>query len=95
MEPRAYSAGDLIDLTNVPESTLKLLPKTPASAIGSCRRKLMDEDYPAVLDCFEKYNVRYFFYNGGNDSMDTCSKINELALRTGYGRKGNRDSEDH
>ena len=64
-------AGDLIDLTNVPAATIARLSHTPASAIGSCRRKLTDGDYPAVLDCFKRFNIRYFFYNGGNDSMDT------------------------
>jgi 6-phosphofructokinase 1 len=57
---------------------------TPASALGSCRRKLCEDDYPHVLKCFEKYNIRYFFYNGGNDSMDTCLKIHQLARQDGY-----------
>ena len=76
-------AGDLIDLTNVPAATIARLSHTPASAIGSCRRKLTDGDYPAVLDCFKRFNIRYFFYNGGNDSMDTCHKVNELAKKEG------------
>ncbi len=77
-------AGDLIDLTNVPAATIARLSHTPASAIGSCRRKLTDGDYPAVLDCFKRFNIRYFFYNGGNDSMDTCHKIYRLACQSGY-----------
>ena len=68
-------AGDLIDLRAVPDGDLELLAKTPASALGSCRRKLTGADYPAVLECFQKFNIRYFFYNGGNDSMDTCHKV--------------------
>ena len=63
---------------------LALLAKTPASALGSCRRKLTDADYPAVLECFKRFNIRYFFYNGGNDSMDTCNKIYQLATQSGY-----------
>ena len=59
-------------------------PAPPASAIGSCRRKLTDADYPAVLECFKKFNIRYFFYNGGNDSMDTCNKVYNLAVESGY-----------
>ena len=77
-------AGDLIDLGAVPTEKLDLLARTPASAIGSCRRKLTDADYPAVLECFKKFNIRYFFYNGGNDSMDTCNKVYNLAVESGY-----------
>ena len=76
--------ADLIDLGAVEEERLDLLARTPASAIGSCRRKLTDGDYPAVLDCFKRFNIRYFFYNGGNDSMDTCHKIYRLACQSGY-----------
>lgn len=77
-------AGDLMDLGQVGQQQLELLARTPASALGSCRRKLTDQDYPAVLECFKKFNIRYFFYNGGNDSMDTCHKIYQLACRSGY-----------
>ena len=53
---------------------------TPSSALGSCRYKIADPDvddtdYKRIIEIFKKYNVRYFFYNGGNDSMDTCNKI--------------------
>ena len=77
-------AGGRIDLGAVPDEQLDLLARTPASAIGSCRRKLTDADYPAVLECFKKFNIRYFFYNGGNDSMDTCNKVYQLAVKSGY-----------
>ena len=55
---------------------------TPSSALGSCRYKIADPDvddtdYKRILEIFQKYNVRYFFYNGGNDSMDTCNKISK------------------
>ena len=66
------------------DEDLGLLARTPASAIGSCRRKLTDADYPAVLECFKKFNIRSFFYNGGNDSMDTCNKVYQLAVQSGY-----------
>lgn len=61
---------------------LRKLKYTPSSAIGSVRYKLMDYDtddreYAKLLEIFKKYNIRYFFYNGGNDSMDTCHKISE------------------
>lgn len=75
--------GDLIDLTDVPASTISLLHHTPNSAIGSCRRKLTDTDYPMVFETLKKFDISHFFYNGGNDSMDTCSKVNDLARNEG------------
>ena len=75
--------GDFIDLTDVPAEKIKLLAYTPASAIGSCRRKLKEDDYPVVIDVLKKNHIHAFFYNGGNDSMDTCHKVNELAIKEG------------
>ncbi len=75
--------NDLLDLTSIPESVVSKLSATPASAIGSCRRKLGEKDYPAVLECFRKNDIGVFFYNGGNDSMDTCNKISILAEKEG------------
>ena len=62
---------------------------TPSSALGSCRYKIADPDvddtdYRRILEIFQKYNVRYFFYNGGNDSMDTCNKISRYCAKVGY-----------
>jgi ATP-dependent phosphofructokinase / diphosphate-dependent phosphofructokinase len=78
---------EFIDLGKEPQENIELLPYTPASAIGSCRRKLNDQDYPVLLKIFRKYNIRYFFYNGGNDSMDTCNKVATLARGAGYDMK--------
>ncbi len=75
--------GDLIDLTDVPAATIARLSHTPASAIGSCRRKLTDADYPTVIETLKKFNIDCFFYNGGNDSMDTCNKVSKLAQAEG------------
>ena len=74
---------DLIDLTDVPAETISLLSVTPATAIGSCRRKIGDADYPALMECFKEFDIGCFFYNGGNDSMDTCYKVSEMARREG------------
>ena len=76
-------AGDLIDLTEVSPTVIARLGHTPASAIGSCRRKLTDGDYPTVLQTLKKFDIGAFFYNGGNDSMDTCHKVSQLAEREG------------
>lgn len=56
---------------------LSLLQQTPAMALGSCRHKLKEESYPVIHKLLEKYNVGYFFYIGGNDSMDTVLKLNQ------------------
>ena len=68
---------------------LELLLHTPSSELGSCRYKIADPDeddtdYKRILEIFKKYNVRYFFYNGGNDSMDTCNKISRYMESVGY-----------
>ena len=68
---------------------LELLLNTPSSELGSCRYKIADPekddtDYKRILEIFKKYNVRYFFYNGGNDSMDTCNKISRYMESVGY-----------
>jgi len=66
---------DFIDLTNFNNDSIKRLETTPSSAIGSCRYKIQEEDYDRIVDVFKKNNIKYFLYNGGNDSMDTCNKI--------------------
>ena len=68
---------------------LERLLHTPSSALGSCRYKIADPeaddtDYKRILEIFQKYNIRYFFYNGGNDSMDTCNKVNRYMQKVGY-----------
>ncbi len=68
---------------------LELLKFTPSSALGTCRYKMKDPDvdptdYEKILETFKKFDVRYFFYNGGNDSMDTCNKISKFMQKSGY-----------
>lgn len=80
---------DLIDMGKEDPKELELMKYTPSSALGSCRYKLKDPDeddtdYKRILEIFKKYDVRYFFYNGGNDSMDTCNKISKYMLKNGY-----------
>lgn len=80
---------DLIDMGAEDPRELEYMKYTPASALGSCRYKLKpadedETDYRRILEIFRKYNVRYFFYNGGNDSMDTCNKISKYMLKNGY-----------
>ncbi len=75
---------ELIDLSAQSSAQIERLPHTPSSALGSCRRKLSDEDYPRILEIFRKYDIGWFFYNGGNDSMDTCAKVDKMAKQFNY-----------
>lgn len=75
---------NLIDLGKESAETLDLLRTTPGSALGMSRRKLTEEDYGQILDVFKAHNVRYFFYIGGNDSMDTSNKVSKMAMARGY-----------
>ncbi len=82
-------ANNLIDLGQEDKEELALMRTTPSSALGSCRYRLKDPDvddtdFKAILETFKKYDVRYFFYNGGNDSMDTCNKISKFMLKNDY-----------
>ncbi len=81
---------ELLDLTTETAANLDLLARTPASALGSCRHKLSEDDavstseYDRILEVFRAHDVRHFVYIGGNDSMDTCHRISELATMRGY-----------
>ena len=79
----------LMDMSKEDPAELERLLHTPSSALGSCRYKIADPekddtDYKRILEIFKKYNIRYFFYNGGNDSMDTCNKVNRYMKQVGY-----------
>ncbi len=72
----------LVDLTEffADDAKITTLENTPAAALGSCRKKLPDpekdtEVFEKLLSIFKKYDIRYFFYIGGNDSMDTVAKL--------------------
>ena len=86
---RGVLDDNLIDMAKEDPKELALMKHTPSSALGSCRYKLKDPDvddtdYQRILEIFKKYDVRYFFYNGGNDSMDTCNKISKYMQKVGY-----------
>ena len=73
-----------LPLNNVPQDLLERIANTPAAALGSTRDK-PDEAYcERIFRSFEKNNVRYFFYIGGNDSADTARIVHDLAEREGY-----------
>lgn len=81
----------LIDLSEIldTEEKIRSLERTPAAALGSCRLKLpsVEKDasvYEKIFEIFSEYDIRYFFYIGGNDSMDTAAKVSKFAEERGY-----------
>ncbi len=86
-----FLEGRMIDLSYLysDEDKLSTLELTPASALGSCRKKLpsLDEDeefFEEIFEIFKKHDIRYFFYIGGNDSMDTVYKLSQYSKKTSY-----------
>jgi len=80
---------DLIDVGKESKATIKALRHTPGGAFGSARYKLAGIDknraqYERLIDIFRAHDIGYFFYNGGNDSMDTAQKVSEIAVQMGY-----------
>lgn len=78
----------LVDLTELgnDEEALSLLSKTPAAYLGSCRIKLPQDDdavFEKIFETLEKYDIGYFFYIGGNDSMDTILKLSAYGEKNG------------
>lgn len=76
---------DIFDLRRESRKSIESLKTSPSAALGSCRHKVKsDADYGRILDVFTKHDIRYFFYIGGNDSMDTADKVARLAAQRGY-----------
>ena len=81
----------MVNLTDIfaNEEDIRTLELTPAAALGSCRKKMKSpkddpETYERLVEIFKKYNIRYFFYIGGNDSMDTVLKLSQYAADHDY-----------
>ena len=80
---------DLIDTSRESARAIAALRYAPGGAFGSCRYKLKGLDqnraqYERLLDVFHAHDIGYFFYNGGNDSADTCLKVSQIAATLGY-----------
>jgi 6-phosphofructokinase len=78
----------LYDLGKQPEKILKGLRHTPSSALGSSRHKVQENDLPAILSVLKKFNIRYFFLIGGNDTMDTIHRVEEYCRKEKYELRG-------
>src|SRR5258708_12547925 len=77
---------DMIDVSKESRATISGLRHTPGGAFGSARYKLAGIDknraqYARLIDIFRAHDIGYFFYNGGNDSMDTAQKVSEVAVQ--------------
>jgi 6-phosphofructokinase len=80
---------DMIDTSKESRATIAGLRHTPGGAFGSARYKLSSIDknraqYERLIDIFRAHDIGYFFYNGGNDSMDTAQKVSEIAVQMDY-----------
>ena len=80
---------DLLDTGGLSDAQVQALAHTPGGAFGSCRVKLksLEADrsrYERLLEVFKAHDVRWFLYNGGNDSADTALKVSQLAASSGY-----------
>jgi 6-phosphofructokinase len=78
----------LFDLGRQPDKIIKGLRRTPSSALGSSRHKVRDHDMPRILEVLKKYNIRYFFLIGGNDTMDTIHRVEEYCRNAKYEMTG-------
>jgi len=80
---------DMIDTSKESRAAISALRHTPGGAFGSARYKLAGIDknrvqYERLIEVFRAHNIGYFFYNGGNDSMDTAHKVSEIGVQLGY-----------
>ena len=83
---KGFLREDMVNLSEIfaDNDNIRILCQTPSAHLGSCRFKLtQDEDIKKVFKLFEKYNIGYFFYIGGNDSMDTVMKLSNSKYNTG------------
>ena len=78
----------LLDLGAMPAEKIEGLKTTPASALGSCRHKMKEEDFAPVLEMLKKHNIRYYFLIGGNDTMDTIHRVEAYCKSKGYDLRG-------
>ena len=83
-----FLEGQLLDLSGLDRARLESLRRTPGSALGSCRYKLRERDLPTVHALLERHEIRYLFYIGGNDTMDTIHRITAYCAERGYEIRG-------
>ena len=79
-----FMRGEVIDLGAKTPATIAALHTTPSSALGSCRHKLKDADFPKILEMLRRFDIRYYFLIGGNDTMDTIHRVEAYCRAQGY-----------
>ena len=79
-----FMAGDVVDLSAEKPEAAAGLRSTPSSALGSCRHKVTDGDFPGILERLQEYDIRALFMIGGNDTMDTIRRVEACAAGQGY-----------
>ncbi len=72
---QGFMEENLLDLGAQPSPVLEGLRHTPGSALGSCRHKVRETDFPRIMEVMKKHDIRYFFLIGGNDTMDTIHRV--------------------
>ena len=83
-----FMNDEVIDLGAEGSKTIEGLRRTPGSALGSTRHKVKEEDFPRIIEQLKKYNIRYFFLCGGNDTMDTIHRVEAKCREVGWELKG-------
>jgi 6-phosphofructokinase 1 len=76
--------ADLVDLRQQPSALWAQLKHAPGAALGACRYKLRAEDPDRAIEIFQRYDIRYMLYIGGNDSADTAQRLSAAAQQRGY-----------
>ncbi len=83
-----FMQDKLIDFATISPETIEGLKRTPGSALGSCRHKVQESDFPIILEQLKKYDIRYYFLAGGNDTMDTICRVEKYCKSQGYDLRG-------
>ncbi len=86
---QGFMEEDVIDLGKQAPRVIAALKTTPSSALGSCRYKLQEPDLPKIVELLRKYDIRYVFLIGGNDTMDTINRLEACAKEHNYELIGN------
>ncbi|MFM7109344.1 MAG: 6-phosphofructokinase [Planctomycetaceae bacterium] len=79
-----FMRGELVDLGREQPAVIEALRTTPSSALGSCRHKIKEADFPRILEMLRRHDIRYYFLIGGNDTMDTIHRVEAYCRQQGY-----------
>lgn len=83
-----FMQDKVLDFGTIDPKVIEGLKHTPGSALGSCRHKVQEADFPIILEQLKKYNIRYYFLAGGNDTMDTICRVEKYCKSQGYELRG-------